>query len=149
MHNLLPNKERLHRIRKAAAPYCVFCPDLRNDDLEHLFNCPKYWNIMSPLMNLMRKLIPEITVSDIITLKLPLEDSTEHPVMWLISTSIMLVWNAKAAGKDLAFSSFKAEVQANLAVLKETRWRYYVLHNSALILEEMLQSQLWSLDRSS
>ena len=120
MHNLLPNKERLCRIRKIASPYCVFCADLQTDDLKHLFECPKYSNIMLPLMDLMKKLIPATTVSQVIGLKLELDCSIELPVIWLLTTSIMLIWNAWNAGKDLAFAGFKAEVQACLAVLKGT-----------------------------
>ena len=80
-------------------------------------------------------------------LKLKLDCSIELPVIWLLSTSLILVWNAKNAGKDLTFAGFNAEVQAGLAVLKGTRWRHYALHNSTLILQEMLEEHLWILDR--
>ena len=148
MHNILPNKERLHRIKKAATPYCVFCPDLHIDNIEHLFNCPKYSHITVPLIEALGSALPEATVYDIATLRLPLQESNELPVVWLLSTTLMHVWNARKEGKVLTTVSFKADVQADLNVLKATKWRHYALHNSALLLERMLEHHFWNHDNS-
>ena len=143
LHNLLPNKERLHRIKKVATPHCVFCTGLYLDDMEHLFVCPKYRQIIEPLLKVVKTVLPDSTIPQIVTLQITLEESMEFPVIWLISTTLMLVWNARKAGKDLSFISFKAEVQAELEILKSTQWRHFALHNSALLLDQLLENHLW------
>ena len=146
LHNLLPNKERLHKIKKSATPYCIFCPELLVDNIDHLFNCRKYSNILTPVLHLLNTILPETSVTEITSLRFSLETSTELPVMWILSTTLMLVWNARIEGKNLSFPSFKAEVQASLLILKSTKWKYYSLHNSALVLNQMLENNLWNLN---
>ena len=59
LHNLLPNKERLHKIKKSATPYCIFCPELLVDNIDHLFNCRKYSNILGPVLHLLNTILTE------------------------------------------------------------------------------------------
>ena len=142
IHNLLPTKERLYRLKKVPTPYCIFCPDLMVDDMEHFFVCSKYFHIMGPVTNLIHTILPGVPVSEIVSLRERLENSNELPFVWLLSSFLMLVWNARIMGKALTFPSFQAEVQACSEVLKATRWNQYSLQNSAVILDQLLRNHL-------
>ena len=142
IHNLLPTKERLYRLKKVPTPYCIFCPDLMVDDMEHFFVCSKYFHIMGPVTNLIHTILPGVPVSEIVSLRVRLENSNELPFVWLLSSFLMLVWNARIMGKALTFPSFQAEVQACSEVLKATRWNQYSLQNSAVILDQLLRNHL-------
>ena len=51
----------------------------------------------------------------------------------------MLVWKDKLAAVRPRWELVRAELTAKLAVLQETRWNLYNLHNSALIIDEMIK----------
>ena len=52
----------------------------------------------------------------------------------------MMVWEEKQAGKKPSWVTVRAELVARLVLLKDTRWKNYTLHNSAVLLDEMLFS---------
>ena len=71
-------------------------------------------------------------------LNIPTSESMKLHVAWLVSTCLMMVWEDRVAGRVARLATCQAELKARLLVLKHTRWKYYTLHNSALLLEEML-----------
>ena len=50
----------------------------------------------------------------------------------------MQVWNDRMVS---SLVNCKSELKARLLVLKHTRWKHYTLHNSAVLMEEMLELQ--------
>ena len=58
--------------------------------------------------------------------------------VWLVATCLMIIWEERQAGKVARLVQCQAEIQARILVLKHTRWKHYTLHNSALLLEEMI-----------
>ena len=142
VHNLLPNKERLYRIRKSAAPFCTFCPNLEVDDFNHFFHCEKYANVMRPIKVCLETHLPNISVSMLSKLSYNCEESMELPITWLLITSIMIVWEARKIGKNLQILDVKAELLAQARLLKETKRRIHQLHNGALLLKQMIQDNL-------
>jgi hypothetical protein len=62
----------------------------------------------------------------------------ELPAVWLISTCLMFIWEQRIAGKVARLQAGKAEVQARAALLRRTKWKHYTLHNSAVLLDEII-----------
>ena len=139
VQNLLPSKERLFRIKKVAAPHCEFCPQLKVENFDHFFSCEKYMNIMDPVQKCLQNHVQNFSVSKMFTLSFICEESMELPITWLFLNSMMMIWNARKAKKDLKLSAFKAELHGQASLLKETKWKHYQLHNSAILLEEMIR----------
>ena len=142
IQNLLPTRERLFRIRKSAAPHCVFCLHLELDDFEHFFQCQKYANVMQPVRDCLEKVLPNVSVSKLASLSYNCDESMELPTTWLLITSMMMVWEARKNGRNLKLVEFKADLLAQASLLRETKKRQYPLHNSALILEQMIRDSL-------
>ena len=55
-----------------------------------------------------------------------------------MSSCLMLVWNDKLAGMRPMLDLVRAELTAKLVLLKESRWNLYNLHNSAVMIDELI-----------
>ena len=64
-------------------------------------------------------------------LNIPTSECMELPVVWM-------VWEERVLGRVARLTTCKAELEARLKILKQTKWKNYTLHNSAVLLEEML-----------
>ena len=141
LQGLLPTRERLCRVGKVDSPNCVYCPG-QMDNMEHLFTCSNSIHIMSPVMNCLTTTLDNVTPEALSTFDVTPSESMELPLTWLLSTSLSLVWESRSSGKQLTFNSFHSELLARLAILKHTKWKHYTLHNSALLLDEMIDRHL-------
>ena len=65
-------------------------------------------------------------------------EATELPLVWLISFCLMFIWEQRKAGKQARLVTCQAELLASLNVLRQTKWKHYSLHNSAVLLDEMI-----------
>ena len=93
---------------------------------------------MIPMLDILNSYLGNVEPADLIILNFQSSESLELPVAWLMSSCLMLVWKDKLAGVRPRWELVRAELTAKLAVLKETRWNLYNLHNSAVIIDEML-----------
>ena len=137
IQSLLPTRERLARIGKVQSPHCTFC-SAPEDNTAHLLSCTQATAVTSPLLRCLTDHSEYATPENVVLLNIATSESMELPVAWLVSTCLMMVWEDRVAGKVARLSTCQAELQARLLVLKHTRWKHYTLHNSALLLEEML-----------
>ena len=138
---LLPTQERLARLGKKPSPACTFCA-AQVDNNAHLLTCPQGLEVTGPLTRFLQAHVESATPENIVILNLPTSDSLELPVAWLVSSCLMMVWQDRLANKVSRLTSCQAELQARLLVLKHTRWKLYTLHNSAVLLEEILSLHL-------
>ena len=138
LNQLLPTRERLHRLGKVANPHCLFCPN-QIDDLKHLLQCSKYAVILQPVLRCVEDTIGYVTASKLVLFDLELEDSLALPIMWLLSKTLMIAWESRVKNKALSWPHVKAEIRASASILHETRWNLHTLHNGAVILDEILQ----------
>ena len=141
LQSLLPTRVRLHRFGKAPSPDCIHCLN-QADTMEHIFTCTYNTEVMTPLMHCLRNYLDAISFEDLITLNISTTESLELPVVWLLSTCLMLVWDKKLAVKKPSWETIRAEIVARVAILKHTKWKHYSLHNSATLLDEMLNLHL-------
>ena len=97
---------------------------------------------MTPLLNCLKIHADNITPEVLTTMNFKISESLELPFVWLMSTSLLLVWEERLAGKRLDYNTFLAELLARLGILKKTKWKHFNLHNSALLLDEMINLHL-------
>ena len=94
IHNKLPVKERLFRVRMVNDPYCDYCPGAETCDLDHFFcSCERVrdeWNwVCQVSLQLLGDNLPS---SELIRFKLP-KSNGEKEVIWLLGHFVEKVWN--------------------------------------------------------
>ena len=137
IQSLLPTRERLARLGKVQSSACTFCEE-EVDNTAHLLSCCQSSEVATPLLRCLTDHADNITNQNVVLLNISTAESLELPVAWLVSTCLKMIWEERAAGRTARLVNCQAEIQAQLLVLKHTRWKHYTLHNSALLLEEML-----------
>ena len=135
--NLLPTRERLHRIGKSPSPLCSFCNG-QDDTPDHLFSCPQSMEITTPLLACLSSQTENLTPKDVTEMRFKTSESWELPAAWLVSTCLGMVWDDRLAGRATTLISCRADILARVALLRRTKWKHYSLHNSALLLDEAL-----------
>ena len=85
------------------------------------------------MLDILDSYLGNVEPADLIILNFHCTESLELPVAWLISSCLMLVWKDKLGGVRPRW-----ELTAKLAVLKKTRWTLHNIHNSAVIIDEMI-----------
>ena len=139
-NNLLVTRERLHRLRKAPTPYCTHCPGEMVDDRIHLFHCIHTKEVTSRLLSAVTSYLPAVTASDIINLSLPVTESLELPLTWIVSVCLSFAWEERVAGRTACHTIAKAEMMARIAILKETRSKHYNIHNAVITITSLVSS---------
>ena len=137
IQNILPTRERLARIGKVLSSTCIYC-DGQPDTTAHQLDCTNSAEVSTPFLSCLRTYFPGITTDDIVTFNIPCSESLELPVAWLMSTCLGITWEAKIAGKRTRLNTCKAELISRVKLLKSTKWKHYRLHNSAVLLEDMI-----------
>ena len=137
LQSLLPTRERLARLGKVQTPACQFC-DCGNANNVHLLLCSQGAEVSQPLVRCLATHSENSNPEDLVLLNIPTSESLQLPVVWLLSTCLMYIWEERVAGRTARLVNCQAELKARLLVLKHTRWKHYILHNSAVLLEEMI-----------
>ena len=116
IHNKLPVKERLFRIRLSVDPYCQHCIDLSGAvicDLEHYFCvCSRVSHVWKRLklmiVNLLSVGIQDLSDWKLINLQLP-RSRNRNEVIWLLGIYVTEVWarGAPELGEDQFFGFLK------------------------------------------
>ena len=135
--NLLPTRERLHRIGKSPSPLCSFCNG-HDDTPDHMFSCPQSMEITTPLLACLSSQTKSLTPKDVTEMRFKTSESWELPAAWLVSTCLGMVWDDRLAGRATTLVSCRADILARVALLRRTKWKHFSLHNSALLLDEAL-----------
>ena len=141
MQSLLPTRQRLHRFGKAPSPCCLHCPD-QQDTLVHIFTCTDNTEVMTPVLRCLEIYLDNTSMEDLVILNIRTSEAMELPLVWTLSTVLMLVWDCKMAGRKPSWEDVRAELVARAALLHGTKWKHYTLHNSAVLLDEMLSQHL-------
>ena len=138
MQSLLPTRDRLARMGKIQSSSCIYCDEVI-DTTVHLLNCTYSSEVSNPLMRCLATYFPTITSEDIIHLNIPtIEESLELPVTWLVSSCLSFIWDQRVAGRRASLDTCRAELTAKVKLLQATKWKHYTLHNSAVLLSDMI-----------
>ena len=137
MQSLLPTRDRLARMGKVQSSICLHCDGIP-DSTVHLITCSYSSEVTSRLQNCLASYLPGTTPQDITRLNLAVPDSLRLPLTWLVSSCLLYVWEQRSSGKAARLDVCRAELLSKLMLLRDTKWRHYTLHNSAVLLEDML-----------
>ena len=137
LQNLLPTKERLHRLGKQPSSSCRFC-NFPEDNLEHFIVCPNSTEVTNPLLSCLSSQDANITPRDVVHLSFHTPESWKLPAAWLIATCLSLTWDNRVQGRSTSLVTVKTEILAQIATLRSTKWKHHSLHNSAVLLEEAI-----------
>ena len=103
MHNKLPVKERLFRMRLKPDPYCLRCAQAEICDIEHFFcRCEAVSNTWSWLKRevvRLGRMAPNVADWDVINLFFP-NSIRGQEILWLVSNYILYVWETVSMKKQ-------------------------------------------------
>ena len=95
LHNKLPVKERLFRIRLKPDPYCLTCARAEICDVTHFFcSCEAVsstWSWLKMQVVGLGQMGPNVADWDILNLFFP-HSSRGRELIWLVSTYVLYVW---------------------------------------------------------
>ena len=94
--------------------------------------------VSNPLWNCVSSYLPTVTPVDLVHFNFPVSESLELPIAWLASTCMGYIWDQRVQGKQARLEPCRAELLAKVRLLRDTKWRHYTLHNSAVLLEDMI-----------
>ena len=114
----------------------MFCD--QPDSTCHIILCSNSSEVTMPLMNCLSTHLDNITPENIVMMNMKPPESVELPLTWLVATCLGYVWEMRADGKKAKLMDCKAILLAKVAMLKQTHWKKYTLHNGAVLLEEMI-----------
>ena len=125
IHQLLPTKERQHRVHPATSSTCRLCLQDSTEDLLHsFFLCPFNHDFG---MIVVENLLPydrSLTPAKLLQLDINLEDEDmEHPAVWYTAANLFHIWECRVSGKRAKLYTIRSEVESRVALLRETRFR--------------------------
>ena len=137
LQSLLPTRDRLARMGKVQDSSCLYCGEA--DSTVHLLSCTLSAEVAPRLLQCISTHVPGITPADIVILNFPpLSESVELPVVWMVVSCLTYIWEQRVMGRVATLEACRAELWAKLMLLRDTKWRHTSLHNSAVVLEEMI-----------
>ena len=138
LHLILPTEERLSRILPNTPNHCKYCPNPITADIPHcLFMCVSTREVGSWLLSLVRKHDHSVTPNNLVKLEFQAEDSTEMPLVWIISQTLLYMWGVRASGKTVSLIITRATLESKISLLRETRYR-----NEQVVIQEIFEQNL-------
>ena len=126
INNLLPTQSRLFRlkIKDTLSPLCSRCDRGESDDLIHaLITCDLNTEISTWLMTILQNHISTLQPRQVVLLDLgPLDESLRLPLVWLISSTLSLVWEARRENKRPTLHKIRSSLEAKVNILRKTRY---------------------------
>ena len=124
VHLLLPIKERIHRLSPTTSPLCTQCNDNMIENLLHTFDTCSNNNGAGPtLVAVLRDHMPTINMEKILRLEFTdLEEDMEYPAVWFTAAFLLAIWERRQAGTRIRCYEIRAELEAKISLLRETRF---------------------------
>ena len=136
LHQILPTQERISRTNPATGPRCKQpnCSDTRIEDLPHaLVHCSGNNGVGWKIVDIARTLVPDAEVEQLLQLNVGVEDGQELALVWWLAAGFMAIWNLRSAGKRVDQYLIRAQLEAKINLLRETRY-----DGAATLLENFL-----------
>ena len=126
INNLLPTQSRLFRLKIKNTPshLCSRCDRGESDDLTHaLITCSLNTETSTWLMRILQTHIPALQPKQVVLLDLrPVDESLRLPLVWLISSTLSLVWEARRENKRPSLHKIRSSLEAKVKILRKTRF---------------------------
>ena len=138
LHRLLPTEERLARILQNYSESCKLCPAPVPADLVHcFFQCTSTARVGQGLLLLVQTHDPAVTPEKFLRLDFQCEASLELPIVWIVSHTLLYMWETRRGGKIVDHRQTRASLERKISTLRETRHR-----NACTLIEEILDRNL-------
>ena len=126
INNLLPTQSRLFRLKIKNTP-CHLCSRYdrgESDELPHaLLTCSLNTETSTWLMRILQTHIPALQPKQVVLLDLgPVDESLRLPLVWLISSTLSLVWEARRENKRPSLHKIRSSLEAKVNILRKTRF---------------------------
>ena len=127
VHLLLPIKERLNRLTPNTPPTCNLCNQNENEDMLHAFNtCTFNQGAGQILIEVLTEHLPQISMEKILRLEFgELTEAMEFPLVWFTAAFLLAVWERRIASKRIRTYEIRAEIEAKILLLRETRYFHH------------------------
>ena len=124
LHQILPTAERVSRILPNQSPYCTRC---RSDPaavetLSHtFFECQASQEAGAVLLSGLRKTIPNLTSTQVLTLNFQPADHLTFPIVWSIAHFLSSLWQLRVEKKRVQLMKIRTDMEASCRLLRESR----------------------------
>ena len=124
IHQLLPVKERVHRIMPSKSPLCSQCSLATWETMHHAFyECQANSAAAVKMLNCARVYAPALTEEGSLRLEVIAEDPFALPTITLISTGLQLIWKNRQKSCNTSVANMKAEMEARGGLLRAAQGR--------------------------
>ena len=140
LHQILPTAERVARILPNQSPHCSRCNNNKPaiETLKHaMFDCEASQPASSVLLQGLRKAVPGITPSRVLTLDFDCQEEQSFPVTWAIAHFLSSLWQMRVAKKAIKLIKIRSEMEASCRLLRESR-----LENTSELLTQIFTELL-------
>ena len=124
LHQVLPSQERVARTSPAATPTCKSpsCTGEHIEDLPHaLVHCCGNNGVGIRLVELAQVLAPGVGVDRLLHLDVEVGEENEFFLVWWLAAGFMAIWNLRTSGKKVENYLVRAQLEAKINLLRETK----------------------------
>ena len=123
LHNILPTKSRLFRLHQTDDPACSLCTSGNSEDTSHaLLSCNfNTAEVNNWIIEFAKKVSPNSTLQDIVTLNLDLEECNIYPMIWSLSHMFIMVLQHRVSKKAFTLYTVRATLEAKMNILRKSR----------------------------
>ena len=114
LHDLLPTQERVARTSVTVNGNCKLCDLNVMEDLVHaLIRCPGNQGA--------GQAGDELQDQSVLKLQLDVEEPLQLPVVWFLAVAWLSLWESRKLGKRPELYKVRADLEAKVSLLRETR----------------------------
>ena len=106
--------------------------------MDHLLSCNYSTEVSTSLLQCLANIEEITTPEEVVNLNIKTSEAVELPLVWLVATCLMYICKERIAGKQARLVKCRTELLARLSIIRQTKWKHYTLHNSAVLLDEMI-----------
>ena len=123
VHDLLPTQVRLARTSSTISGKCKIClSDIMEDQVHAFIRCPGNHGVGVAVLHC----LPEhdaLEDQHVLKLQQNLEEAHELPVVWFLAEAWRSIWESRVLGKRPELYKVRADLEAKVNLLRETRHR--------------------------
>ena len=125
IHQTLPTQERVARTKPRASPTCKAqeCQGVVENLSHAMVYCPANDRVGLKLLECLREIQPGLQAEAILRLEIQVEEDLELPAVWLIATALRTLWNLKQSTTKVKLYLVRAQLEAEINLLRETRYK--------------------------
>ena len=124
LHQLLTTQERIARTNNNVSPLCKApgCPGRNVEDLVHSFiKCPSNNGAGQAIVDSVSSFTTGMTDEQALRLEYDPVDDYEFATTWVLGNGFFKIWETRCAGKRPELYIVRADLEAKVSLLRETR----------------------------